>query len=135
MTRIAVEACLTFPMTRQAFAHAQIHDLTRLIHRLYGTVTGLTCNPRVNMWPVLEVNEIRHRSDLLPLDGFLLLPVLLQLLHLGLICSRNLVAPHASLDRRDAGHRGSTGKRMAVLAGNLEIPCMDLMAEGNGLIG
>lgn len=133
MTGIAIEACLTLPVAGEALAHGQIPYFTGLIHRLYGAVTGLARDPRAHMRPVFKVNKIRHRGDFLPLDRFLLLPVLLQFLHLRLTRSRNLVAAHAPLDRRYARHRRSPCERMTILASDLEIPCVDLMAKGNGL--
>jgi len=41
---------------------------------------------------------------------------------------------HAALDRRDTRHTGAPGITMAVLAGNLVISRVDLVAKSNRLL-
>ena len=76
--------------------------------------------------------------DLQPLDGPLLRPVLLQdadPLELVVLGGEILVAAHAQLDGRHAGHARPVRPRVAVETLHLEGARVVCVAEGDGLLG
>jgi hypothetical protein len=130
-----VDTDVPLAVAQDTIVHIKSSNLFYLIHGLNRTVAGLTCVSGANVRPVLEKNEVRHRSHLGPLNRLLSVPVAFQLLHFWLGCCRDFVATHATLDGGNAGYGSSASIDMAVLARYLVIACMDLMAEGNRLNG
>src|SRR5690606_7885971 len=70
-----------------------------------------------------------------PVDGALLVPVLLQLLHAGQVLTELRVAAHAGLHRRHAGGRRAVRAGVAVEALDLVLARVQRVAEGNRLGG
>lgn len=130
-----VNACLPLPVASQALAHGEILNLSYLDHAFHGPMAGLARDLGPNMRPMLKINKVGKSGYLLPRDAFFLIPVLLELLHFGLIRARDLVAPHASLERRDACDGGPPRIDVAILTCDPVIPCMNFMAECDRLRG
>jgi len=82
---------------------------------------------------VSKDDRVRQIVDLDPGDRLFTLPVSLKLLDLRVIQGRDLMASHTLLDRGDPRYRRSAGIGVAILTSNLEITCMALVAERNGL--
>jgi hypothetical protein len=82
-----------------------------------------------------ERDEIRLTEDLHPWDRLLSVPIPLELLDVRLVGSSDLVAPHAELDRWDAGDRRAAGIGMAIQARDLIVPSVDLVTEVDRLCG
>ena len=133
MTGHTVDTDLFFPVASQTLAHGQSIRLG-FLHCFDRAVTGLTLDPGSNMGPMFKKHKICHGGDLGPLDWLFLVPILLQFLHFRFVRRRYLMTTHAALDRRDTRHTGAPGIAMAVLAGNLVISRVDLVAKSNRLL-
>ncbi len=83
---------------------------------------------------MLEVNIIGHLSDLNPLNGLFLAPVVSQFSYFGVSPCRNFVAAHTTPYRRNTSYGGPSRIDMAVLAGDFVVTRMDLMAEYDRLL-
>lgn len=130
-----VDTDVPLAVAQDTIVHIKSSNLFYLIHGLNRTVAGLTCVSGANVRPVLEKNEVRHRSHLGPLNRLLSVPVAFQLLHFWLGCCRDFVATHATLNGGNAGYGSSASIDVAILARYLVITRVDLMAEGNRLSG
>ncbi len=130
-----VDTDVPLAVAQDTIVHIKSSNLFYLIHGLNRTVAGLTCVSGANVRPVLEKNEVRHRSHLGPLNRLLSVPVAFQLLHFWLGCCRDFVATHATLNGGNAGYGSSASIDVAILARYLVITRVDLMAEGNRLCG
>ena len=133
MTGHTVDTDLFFPVASQTLAHGQSIRLG-FLHCFDRAVTGLTLDPGSNMGPMFKKHKICHGGDLGPLDWLFLIPVILEFLYFRFVRRSNLMTTHAALDRRDTRHTGAPGIAMAVLAGNLVISRVDLVAKSNRLL-
>jgi len=133
MTGHTVDTDLFFPVASQTLAHGQSIRLG-FLHCFDRAVTGLTLDPGSNMGPMFKKHKICHGGDLGPLDWLFLIPVILKFLYFRFVRRGNLMTTHAALDRRDTRHTGAPGITMAVLAGNLVISRVDLVAKSNRLL-
>ena len=107
-----------------------------LLHGLDAAVTGLALEPRRDVILVGELRMLGNLEDAHPRDGLLLFPERVKLLHLRVaLGGHDLVTPHASLHRRQAGRAAPPGARVAVLAVEAIRPRVDDVAEQDGLDG
>ena len=128
-----VDTYFLLAVAGQTLAHVQSFHLSGFSHRLDLAMAGLALDTGSNMGPVLKKHKIRERGDFDPLDRLFLIPMTLEFLNFGLVRCRNLMTAHAALNRWDPGHSGAPGITVAILAGDLKIARVDLMAERNGL--
>lgn len=131
----AVDTDLPLAVAGDTIIHIQSSNLFYLLHGLDRPMAGLACDFRANVRPMLKKDKVGHRSRLAPLNRLLSVPVAFQLLHFWLVCRRDFVAPHATLDGGNAGYGSSASIDVAILARYLVITRVDLMAEGNRLNG
>jgi hypothetical protein len=135
MANSAVDTYLPLTVAGNAIAHCQIHGLIHAVHSLNGAMTGLTKNFGTNVRPVLKVNKIRHRGNLVPPDGLFLVPIVFQFLNLWVACRSYFMAAHATLNGRNARYGSPLGIDVAISAGDLILARMDFVIEGNWLCG
>src|SRR5262245_61772962 len=137
MARDAVERPLPLGVTRDAPAHGQRRDLRHDRHGLHWPVTGLASEPDLHVALVRELDEPGDLVDADPLHGPPVLPVGFELLdlflELGVAGGDDLVAAHAALHRGHAGVARASRVGMTVLAVDLEVARVDLVAEQDRL--
>src|SRR3990172_9282264 len=129
-----VHRCPPLVVTVQAPAHLQRSKLVDLVHRLHRPVALLAAHAGAHVALMREVNEVRHAVDSNPGNGLALLPVGRQLAHLRLPYAHQGVTAHAGLNRRNPRHRAAPGVGVTILAGNLFLPGVQLVAEEYGLL-
>ena len=136
MTSDAVECRFALRVTIDAKAHVDFDDRHYAIHRLYRAVTVLAFDPGVDMRPMREANEVRHRIYAVPLDFERRLRVIgPRTRHRLDSAGRSVVtvASHASRDRGNSGLRRPARVGMAVLTRDLVDPGVDSMTERDRL--
>src|SRR5262249_23695576 len=105
------------------------------IHVLDGAVAALASDARDDVLAVVEVDEVGQVVDLGPDDGPSLLHGLLHALDLGGLFLHQRVAVHADAGRRDPGVAAGARPRVAIETGDLVVAGMDLVREGDRLLG
>jgi len=84
---------------------------------------------------MIEIDVVRQVMYANPLNGLILLDGLNDLLDLWMFLFDLFVTVHADLSRRNARISTSLRTEMAVLAGDLQRPCMNRVAVRYGLSG
>lgn len=84
---------------------------------------------------VRKIYIVREVMDFFPRYGGLCIPVLRKLFYLRALRLYDLMTPHAPLHVGDSRDPGPVDINMAVLAFNGIIPCVNLVAEIDGLHG
>src|SRR5262249_32020819 len=134
----AVERSLPLGVTGHTPAHRQGGHLGELRHRLYLPVALLAGQPYLDMALVRKVHDPGDLVDTGPLDWLPVLPegaeLLDFLLELGVFRGDDLVTAHAPLDGGKAGERGTARVGVAVLAVDLELTRVNLVAEQDRLL-
>lgn len=135
VTRHTVDARLSVAVAGQTLIHRQVHGPVDALHVLNRAMAGLADDVRPYMRHMRERHEIGLTEDLDPGDLLLPVPIPLELLDLRPVGSGDLVASHAELDRRHPRDGGPSRVRMTVQTRDLIAPCVDLVAESDGLLG
>src|SRR5262249_22587933 len=121
-------------VTAHAPAHRERGYLGHALHRLDGTVAGLAREADLYVPLVREVDEAGKLVDPHPWNRLLAIPVVVDLLDLGVALSGDdLVAPHAPRDGRHAGEDAAPGVSVAELTVDPVRSRVDRMTELDGL--
>src|SRR5262249_21929270 len=138
VTHHAVERTLPLGVTGHAPPHRQGSNLGELGHRLDLPVALLAGQPYLDVALVRKVHEPGDLVDPYPLDRLGVLPISPELLdfllELGILGGHDLMATHTPLDRGQTSEGRAPRVGVAVLAINLEVACVDLVAEQDGLL-
>lgn len=132
---------LRLPVTLNTPTHRQGFHLLYHRHVCDVAVTSLTALLAVfrirqvqNVGGVIKLYEIRHHMHLHPLDGLTSEKLLLEMLNVGAVGLYDHVAVHAHVETGHSGVIGALHIGVTVGAGDLVLPCVNFMGEGNGLI-
>jgi hypothetical protein len=98
-------------------------------------VAILACDPGLHVGPVVEVNVVGQFVDPLPAESLAAPVGLGDPLDVGAVHLGDRVAVHAGLEGRDARVAGTVRTGVAVLAGDVVVPGVDAVGEGDGLPG
>src|SRR5215470_13137603 len=114
-------------------AHAPAHLERRILvddlHLLDRTVALLTGEARLHVTFVVELHVVGQAIDLDPGDLLAALEVTRELLDLGPVRHRDLVAAHARAHRRQVGHRRLLRAVMTIETVHLELAGVERMTE------
>src|SRR2546426_7061207 len=131
----AVASHVVLHVAAHAPPHAQRRDFIDLRHVLDLSMTrrARLRAERLDVSHMREADEPRQRMDPHPLGRLPLPPRVPNLLDLGLMrrgrSADQLMAPHARLQRRNPGLARDRGGIVAVHAGDLVLPGMNVVAE------
>src|SRR5262245_50979654 len=121
------------PVTAHAPTHLQRGILVNDRHLLHRPMAGLAGDSGFHVSLVVELHVVGQPIDLDPRHLLTLVVVASELLDLGLVHRRDLVATHAGPDRRDVRDRRLLRAGMTVETGHLQLTRVDLVTEVDGL--
>ena len=134
MASVAVSRSTFLLVTRYTPAHLQWRSLLDNFHRLDGTVTFLASHlSSGNVHFVGESHVVRKIMDLGPLDRIVVFEFFREELDRLFVSRYKTVTTHTCIHRWYAGHRGSPSAGVTVLAWNLPVASMKLVAKWDGL--
>src|SRR5467141_2862121 len=126
---LAVAAVLTLAVAADAPTHLERRVLVDHGHLLDRAVTLLARDPRAHVALVVELDVLGQRVHRYPRNGLPAIPELGQLLDLGPVRDRHLVASHADAHRRDVRHRRLLGPVVAIEAVHAELSGVKIVRE------
>jgi hypothetical protein len=130
VTNIAILAGSVRVVAIDAPRHAvQMRRRPQLFFRSDIAVARFTLNSLTHVRIVVEVDEIRNNIHPHPSDRLPPLPYLPQFNYLGTRCGHQLMAPHTGFHRRYSGDGAGSHSAVAILAINIVIGDMNLVAE------
>src|SRR5258705_10572844 len=134
MTQLQRELRAPLFVTVETTAHGQRRVLTDASHRFDRTVTRGAAHAARDVLAVIEVDEVRKVVNLDPCNRLSPLNGLFELFDLDGLCAKDSVTVHAHVERGNPRVPARSGAEVAVEAGDLRVPRMQLVPESDRLL-
>ncbi len=133
MTRITLHRRLILSMTLDTISHRQIDLLCNHRHRFDIAMAFFTSDPFGDMPTMVEIDKIGHIVDPNPFKRISLFNQCLHFLNVRAVRFDQRMTIHASLHARNRSDARFVNAGVTILARDIQIPRMELVAERNRL--